>query len=85
MACRGSAVRIRLAPLQEKKQLPTGFLAACKSRFFNAEKAKYHFLCAKVCAKSLVSRMAAAVSSGISCELTLPSRGCFLSRLHGHI
>ncbi len=64
-----------------KNQLTTGFLAACKSRFFNAEKAKYHFLCAK----SLVSRMAAAVSSGISCELTLPSRGCFLSRLHGHI
>ena len=26
-----------------KNQLTTGFLAACKSRFFNAEKTKYHF------------------------------------------
>ena len=39
----------------------------------------------KMMRKNLVSRVAAAVSSGFSCGLTLPSRGCFLSRLHGHI
>ena len=41
MACRGSAVRIRLAPYQRETQSTTEFLAVRKDRFFDAKTAKY--------------------------------------------
>ena len=49
MACRGSGVRVSLAPLLNKS-VTGSYVGDLLQPLLVSETAKYHFLCAKVCA-----------------------------------